>query len=179
MNTGNTLPDGPFPPLAAGLLQFQDRVTGTEGDYRDRLLVLSGQDGVVPEIALAVLDAIAMVLETLYEAMVRLAVFLLQADAAIALIAVYGAGLRGLAQALDREWPPGLARAGEVGAAIGTAGDALAQLDEVALPDLIPDPGDLKQIQAASLALVRHRIDPAEDPGSLELLIDELKQDGT
>lgn len=183
MSPGSTDGDGLFPPLAAGLDRFHARVTGSEGDYRERLLRLAGQDGVLPEVARAVLEAVAEVLTELHAAMVRLARFLLQADAAVALVEVFGAVLNGLGDAMDRDWPPGLARAGDVATTLQGVGGVLSGGDtgdgglaEVDLPDLIPEPAVVQQIQATSLALVRSRIQPEQPPGDLDDLIQALRQ---
>ncbi len=179
MSPSTTQTDQLFPALSAGLGQFRERVEGTEGDYRERLLRLEGQQGIVPAVTLAVLEAIAELLVWLYEAIIRLAVFILQADSAIALIEVFGTGLRGIGEALDREWPQGLMAAGKVADALSDIGGTLAQLDEVGLPGLIPRPGTLEQIEGTAFHLVRSRVDPELESGSLDQLLEDLQVDGS
>ena len=170
-------PDGIFPALLDGIASFRRRVEGDEGDYRQRILKLAGQTGVVATVITAVLETLRDILAWIHQAIDSIDEYIVQADAALSLLQTFAVGLSALADALAGEWPDGLAAAVPVADGLGVVSGALDQFADAELPDIIPRPATLVAIQDEIRVLLGARVDPAADPppvGSLDELINSM-----
>lgn len=164
--------DGLFPSLLAGLEEFRARVEG--GEHRERILGLQGESGVVFDVVKVVLETLRDVIVWLRDAIAELGVWIVQTDALLAVVEIFGLGLQGLGQALDQpDWPePFEGLLAGAGGAVADFGGAVASLPARIPPSIIPRPETLDAIVAESEALVG-TVEPPTT-GSLNELLQEL-----
>jgi hypothetical protein len=156
-------------PLLQGIRLFRARVEGTDGDQRARLLGMPAEPALVPDVVRAVLDTLAKALGMLGEALDTIDEHLIGADALLAVIESAGAAIGALGDVLDRDWPGGLASAGDAGQALKAVGGFLEDVS-VELPPVIPRIETILDIQTEIHLL----IGTEAEPGSLTLLIQAL-----
>ncbi len=180
MSTSETA-EGMFPQLLAGIREFRARVEGTDaatnGDYRQRMLQVAGETGLIPDVIRYVLEALRDILKWIYEAVGTIDRFIGPADAIVALIEALGQGLAALGQALSTEVPPALTgKVGPVTDGLVQVGQVLGNVGEIELPNIIPSPQTLAAIQVETRALLGTLVDPQADPanGSLVELLAAL-----
>jgi hypothetical protein len=158
-----------FTPLLHGIRLFRARVEGTDGDQRARLLAMPAEPALVPDVVRAVLDTLAKALGLLGEALDAIDQHLIGADALLAVIESAGVAVEALGDVLDRDWPGGLARAGDAGRVLREVGGFL-QGQSFELPPVIPRIETLLDIQTEIHLL----IGTEAEPGSLVQLIQAL-----
>lgn len=173
--------EGMFPQLLVGIREFRARVEGTDaqtqGHFRERMLRLVGETGLIPDIVKYVLEALRDVLGFIHESVGQIDRFLGPADAMIALIETLGQGLAALGTAISTGVPPALAdKVGPVTDGLVTVGQVLGNVGDLKLPNIIPNPSTLEAIQVETRALLGTRVDPQADPplGSLDELLQAL-----
>lgn len=171
--------DGLFPALLAGIQEFRDRLEGNDaasnGQYRARILALP--TGVMKRVTVAVLEGLRAAFEWLHQALLNIDDYLVFLDVVLAFIEVFGASTEALGDALadvgsDPALPSDLDFIGDIAIPIQAAGSAIAAAPEVALPNLIPQPGVVLALVAELAELVGD--EPATDEGSLDAILAQL-----
>lgn len=158
-----------FPTLLAGLESFRNRVAGSEGDYRQALLV-SGQSTLVLDISGSMLRVVRGLLRWLRDAIVMLEQRLVSIDALIAIGEVTVVLLAELGGSLSAS-VPGLDSMDDVAESL----KSLAAAAE-ALPDssLLPGPELVLELRSVLEQLVGA---PASDGsgGALDQLLQQIE----
>lgn len=159
----------PFESLSEGVAGFRARVEGREGDFRARLIAIPSHPSTGLTTIRTVLDVISRTLALLSEVVPSISAHLAQADALQAILDSVGAMVATLGGALNRNWPIGLAPAGEAGASLESIDTILGQAT-FEVPVNVPSPESLRVIDDD----IRELLGTPESPGALSTLIAAL-----